>query len=36
MQEGVCDPQPNHNWKFVPEKWTIPAAKRDRQLLFNY
>ena len=35
-REGVCDPQPNHNWKFVPEKWTIPAAKRDRQLLFNY
>lgn len=34
-REGVCDPQPNHNWKFIPEEWTIPAAKRDRQLLFG-
>lgn len=32
---GVCDPQPNHNWKFVPEAWTNAAAKRDRALLFN-
>jgi 2',3'-cyclic-nucleotide 2'-phosphodiesterase/3'-nucleotidase len=32
---GTIDPQPNHNWKFVPEAWTIPAAKRDRELLFG-
>ncbi len=31
----TCDPQPNHNWKFVPEEWTVPAAKRDRLLLFK-
>ena len=30
----VADPQPNNNWRFVPEKWTIPAAERDRKLLF--
>ncbi|UKK51913.1 bifunctional metallophosphatase/5'-nucleotidase [Prevotella sp. E13-17] len=28
-------PRPNNNWKFVPEAWTIPAAQRDRQLLFG-
>ncbi|MBR3021794.1 MAG: 5'-nucleotidase C-terminal domain-containing protein [Bacteroidaceae bacterium] len=22
-------------WRFVPEKWTIPAAKRDKKLLFE-
>ena len=32
---GVMNPQPNHNWKFVPEAWTIPAAARDRKLLFG-
>ncbi len=31
----VLDPQPNHNWKFVPEDWTLPAAKRDYQILFD-
>lgn len=34
-KEGVCDPRPNNNWKFVPEKWTKPAAIRDRKLLFG-
>lgn len=33
--EGYCNPQPNYNWKFIPEKWTNAAAKRDRQLLFG-
>ena len=28
-------PQAAANWKFVPEKWTIPAAKRDRKLVFG-
>ena len=32
---GVMRPQPHHNWKFVPEAWTVPAAARDRRLLFG-
>lgn len=32
---GVIDPQPNNNWKFVPEDWVKPAAERDRSLLFK-
>ena len=32
---GVMRPQPHHNWKFVPEAWTVPAAARDRRLLFR-
>ena len=32
---GVIDPQPNNNWKFVPEDWVKPAAERDRALLFK-
>lgn len=39
MQEiqkmGTVNPQPNNNWKFVPEEWTKPAAERDFQLLFK-
>ena len=31
----VVDPQPNHNWRFVPEEWVKPAAERDRKLLFK-
>lgn len=27
-------PEAHANWRFVPEDWTIPAAKRDRQMLF--
>lgn len=23
------------NWKFIPEAWTVPAAKKDYQLLFT-
>lgn len=38
MQEientGRINPQPNHNWRFVPEAWTKPAIERDKQLLF--
>lgn len=29
-------PQKLNNWKFVPEAWTVPAARRDYQLLFPY
>ena len=32
---GTLNPQPNTNWRFVPEQWTLEAAKRDRQLLFH-
>lgn len=39
MQEiekaGRLDPQPNNNWRFVPEEWVKPAAERDRKLLFG-
>ena len=27
-------PQAHANWRFVPEDWTVPAAKRDRLMLF--
>ena len=32
---GVVDPEPNHNWKFVPEAWAKLALERDRKLLFG-
>ena len=32
---GTLDPQPNNNWKFVPEVWTKPALQRDREILFG-
>ena len=32
---GNVNPQPNHNWRFVPEEWTKPAAERDRKLIFD-
>lgn len=34
-RQGTLDPQPNHNWRFVPEEWTVPAARRDSLLLFG-
>lgn len=34
-KQGTLDPQPNNNWRFVPEAWTVPAAARDRKLLFK-
>lgn len=34
-RQKVLDPQPNHNWKVIPEAWTKPAADRDRKLLFG-
>ena len=33
---GVMNPQPNHNWRFVPEEWAQPAIERDRELLFGH
>ena len=32
---GTVNPQPNSNWKFVPEEWTKPALERDRKILFG-
>lgn len=29
----TISPKPLNHWKFVPERWTIPAAQRDRILL---
>ena len=34
-EQGIIDPKPLNQWKFVPEEWTIPAAKRDYDLLFK-
>ena len=31
----VLDPKPLYQWKFIPEKWTVPAAKRDYELIFG-
>lgn len=31
----VVNPQPNSNWKFIPEEWAEPALKKDRELLFG-
>lgn len=32
---GTLNPQPNNNWRFVPEAWAKPAAERDYNLLFG-
>ena len=32
---GSIDPQPNHNWRFVPEAWARPALERDYKQLFG-
>ena len=32
---GSIDPQPNHNWRFIPEEWAKPALARDRKQLFG-
>ena len=32
---GSVDPQPNHNWRFVPEAWAQPALERDYKQLFG-
>ncbi len=29
------DPKALNQWKFVPEEWTVPAAKRDSEYLFG-
>jgi len=32
---GTVNPQPNHNWHFIPEAWVKPALERDRKILFG-
>ena len=32
---GTVNPQPNHNWHFIPETWVKPALERDRKILFG-
>ena len=32
---GTIKPQPNNNWRFVPQKIAEPAIKRDKELLFG-
>ena len=34
-RKGSINPQPNNNWRFVPEEWAKPAIERDRKLLFG-
>jgi 2',3'-cyclic-nucleotide 2'-phosphodiesterase/3'-nucleotidase len=31
----VLNPASLNQWRFIPEKWTEPAAKRDYELLFG-
>jgi len=34
-EHRVIEPMPLDQWRFVPEEWTVPAACRDRRLLFG-
>lgn len=34
-KKGTITPKPLNQWKFVPETWTVPAAKRDYKFLFE-
>lgn len=34
-KKGVIMPQALNQWKFIPEEWTVPAAKRDYEYLFG-
>lgn len=34
-KKGTLNPRALNQWKFVPEAWTEPAAKKDYELLFN-
>ena len=34
-KKGTMDPKALNQWKFIPEKWTVPAAKRDYKFLFG-
>lgn len=34
-KKGTLDPRALNQWKFIPEDWTGPAAKRDYKYLFS-
>ncbi len=34
-KKGVLTPHALNQWRFIPEEWTVPAGKRDYQLLFG-
>ena len=34
-RQGIINPQPHSNWKFIPEAWTQEAGKRDYKLIFK-
>ena len=34
-KKGTMDPKVLNQWKFVPDKWTVPA-KRDSEYLFGH
>lgn len=34
-KKGIVEPRVLNQWKFIPENWTIPAAKRDYEFLFG-
>ena len=34
-KKGKMDPKALNQWKFVPEKWTVPAARHDYEYLFR-
>ena len=34
-KKGIMDPKALNQWKFIPEEWTVPAAKRDYEYLFG-
>lgn len=34
-KQGTLTPKALNQWRFVPEEWAVPAANRDRALLFD-
>lgn len=34
-EKKQLDPKPLNQWKFIPEEWTVPAAKRDYEAVFK-
>lgn len=34
-EKKQLDPKPLNQWKFILEEWTVPAAKRDCETVFN-
>lgn len=34
-EKKVIEPRALGQWKFIPEEWTVPAAKRDYEYLFG-